>query len=183
MKKEIKDERKVELFVGDLFKLPLKDNSIDIVYTFHALEPNGGNEKPLIRELYRIARKYLIFIEPSFEIASEEGKERMIHHGYIMNLQEHINSLGYEIIKIEPFGLDANPMNPAQTILVKKCNNDTDNNNVSDPLCDPITGSDLERIGNALYSPEALLSYPIINGVPCLLENYAVVTTKMKQYQ
>ncbi|MDO5381032.1 MAG: methyltransferase domain-containing protein [Acidaminococcaceae bacterium] len=32
----------VHLFVGDLFNIPLADNSIDLVYTCHAIELNGG---------------------------------------------------------------------------------------------------------------------------------------------
>ena len=32
------------LFVGDLFEIPLADESIDVVYTSHSLEPNGGRE-------------------------------------------------------------------------------------------------------------------------------------------
>lgn len=39
------------LFVGDLFKSALEDNSIDIVYTNHLLEPNGGHEKEALEEL------------------------------------------------------------------------------------------------------------------------------------
>jgi SAM-dependent methyltransferase len=34
-----------ELFVGDLFHIPLADNSVDVVYSSHSLEPNGGFEK------------------------------------------------------------------------------------------------------------------------------------------
>jgi len=49
-----------KLFVGDIFETPFVNNSIDIVYTSHALEPNGGMEKQLLAELYRITAKYLI---------------------------------------------------------------------------------------------------------------------------
>ena len=37
---------------GDLFNIPFLDNSIDVVYTSHSIEPNGGNEEPILRELY-----------------------------------------------------------------------------------------------------------------------------------
>ncbi|HOL80730.1 MAG TPA: class I SAM-dependent methyltransferase, partial [Ignavibacteriales bacterium] len=44
----------VNLFVADLFNIPLNDNSIDIVYTNHSIEPNGGREEEALKELYRI---------------------------------------------------------------------------------------------------------------------------------
>ena len=40
----------VELFTGDLFCSPIKDNSIDVVYTCHSIEPNGGKEKDALIE-------------------------------------------------------------------------------------------------------------------------------------
>ena len=47
------DERSVKarLFVGDLFSIPLGDSSIDVVYTSHSLEPNGGKEKMAIKKV------------------------------------------------------------------------------------------------------------------------------------
>ena len=33
------------LVLGDMFELPLEDNAVDIVYTVHAVEPNGGKKK------------------------------------------------------------------------------------------------------------------------------------------
>jgi len=34
----------VKLCTGNLFQIPFSDNSIDLVYTSHSIEPNGGNE-------------------------------------------------------------------------------------------------------------------------------------------
>ena len=52
------------------------------------MEPNGGREKEALLELSRIARKYLVLIEPAYEYASEKGKERMDLHGYVKNLPD-----------------------------------------------------------------------------------------------
>jgi ubiquinone/menaquinone biosynthesis C-methylase UbiE len=41
---------------GNIFSLPFLHNSIDIVYTSHSIEPNGGKENLLLKELYRVAR-------------------------------------------------------------------------------------------------------------------------------
>jgi ubiquinone/menaquinone biosynthesis C-methylase UbiE len=78
--------KNVNLFTANLFEIPLLDNSIDIVYTSHSLEPNGGKEKQALKELFRIAKNYIVLLEPSYELASTDARERMINHGYITNL-------------------------------------------------------------------------------------------------
>ncbi len=70
----------VELFVGDLFNSPILDDSIDVVYTLHSLEPNGGREKEALVELYRITNKYLVLFEPLYELASGETNGRTRLH-------------------------------------------------------------------------------------------------------
>lgn len=93
----------IEFFTGNLFSIPLADESIDIVYTSHSIEPNGGKEEYALRELYRITKKYLILLEPDFERASETAQARMISNGYITNLNQTIKNLGYQVILDEPF--------------------------------------------------------------------------------
>lgn len=162
------------LFIGDLFCTPLKDSSIDIVYTSHSIEPNGGKEKEALEELYRITNKYLILLEPSYEFGSEAARERMKSHGYITNLYETAKNLGYDIIEHKLFEISANPLNPTGLIIIKKmCDS-----KVVNPLCCPITKSDVLEKNNAYFSEDSLLAYPILDGIPCLLAQNAIIATK-----
>lgn len=164
----------IELFTGDLFCSPLKTNSIDIVYTSHSIEPNGGREKEALEELYRITNKYLILLEPSYELASEEARQRMKKQGYITNLYNTAKELGYNIIRYELFGISMNNLNPTGLMIIKKETNDK----ISNPICCPITKSDLIFKNNAYFSEESLLAYPVIKDIPCLLSQNAIIATK-----
>lgn len=176
-KKFLRDELNistVELFTGDLFSSPLVDNAIDIVYTSHSIEPNGGREYEALRELYRIAGKYLVLLEPGYEFSTEEAKERMIRLGYVTNLYQAACELGYKIIEHRLFGIHSNDLNPTGLIIIEKKNDKT----VRNALACPITKSKLLRKDDAFFSEESLLAYPIIGGIPCLLPQNAIVATK-----
>lgn len=41
----------VNLFVANLFHIPLVDSSMDLLYTCYAIEPNGGKEKEILQEI------------------------------------------------------------------------------------------------------------------------------------
>lgn len=78
----------VELATGNLFELPFEDNSVELVFTFQAIEPNRGREEEALKELYRVSNKYLVLIEPCYEIANDEAKKRMDQNGYIRGLYQ-----------------------------------------------------------------------------------------------
>lgn len=172
-------KKNINLFMGDLFNIPIKDNSIDVVYTSHSLEPNGGKEKELLEELYRITRGYLILLEPAYEFANEEAKTRMISHGYVTRLYETAKKMNLNIISYELYGINSNDLNPTGIMIIKK---NIDNDYIEDPICCPITHTNLEKLGNCYYSNDSMLAYPIINRVPCLTKDNAIVATKMKQF-
>lgn len=164
-----------ELFTADLFEMPFNDNSIDLVYTIHALEPNGGKEVQAIKELYRVSNKYVVLVEPCYEVANEESKERMDKLGYVKGIREIIQTLGYTIIIDEMLENDINPLNKAKIIVIEK----ESIQNVNYALSCPLTKTPLVRLEGCYYSSESLLAYPIINGIPCLLSENAIVATKM----
>lgn len=165
------------LFIADLFNIPLGDSSIDIVYTSHSLEPNGGREKEAIKELYRVAKKYVVLFEPANEFANEEGKERMKKHGYVQNLVNVINELGYELIEYRRFEVYANPLNPTGLYVIKKENNGIEIRKEDDFYC-PVSKKILKEYDDHYYSKDSFISYPKILGIPCLWSQYGILTSK-----
>ena len=162
------------LFIGDLFHVPLSDNSIDVVYTSHSIEPNGGREKEALQELYRVASRYLVLLEPGYELASEEAQKRMEHHGYVRGLKENAESLGYKVKEYRLFDHIVNPLNPTGLLIIEKNAKATA---VQPQFSCPITGALLEKSGDCYFSSESLMAYPIVGGIPCLLSENGILAS------
>jgi len=167
-----KNESSINLFMANLFEIPLPDNSVDIVYTSHSLEPNGGREKDALRELYRVARKYVVLLEPDFVRATVEQKERMVRHGYVQDLARHAKELDYQVIEDRPFDVYINPLNRTGLTVIEKCNEIDD---VEPFFICPVTKTALTNYDTAYFSELSGLIYPIIDRIPCLLESAAIL--------
>jgi ubiquinone/menaquinone biosynthesis C-methylase UbiE len=163
------------LFMGDIFNIPLADNSIDIVYTSHSIEPNRGREKEALLELMRVTKKYLILLEPAYEFATVEAKKRMNKHGYIKNLYPKALSLRLNVIEHRLFDIYSNKLNPTGIIIIEKDRNY--NTIVNNPLICPLTKTPLNRIKGSFFTDMGLVVYPVIDGIPCLLKDYAIIAT------
>lgn len=172
-----KYHKEVNLFVANLFNVPLADNAIDVVYTSHSIEPNGGKEKEALLELYRVCNKYLVLLEPSYELAGEQARKRMKEHGYVTKLVETSTELGFNIIEHRLFDYSSNPLNPTGLIVIEK-ESPTEENNCK--LKCPITLTSLTQVNDhLLFSNESYLSYPVINGIPCLISDNAILTSHL----
>ena len=169
-----KFNQNLTLFTSNLFNIPFPDSSIDIVYTSHSIEPNGGFEKKALMELYRIAKNYIVLLEPDYENGSQQAKERMEKHGYVKNLAQNAKELGYEVIMDRSFEVFFNSLNPTRLTIIKK---NSVNSNNPEFIC-PISKTRLVKLNGNWYSKEAGLLYPEIDGVPCLIEQQAILATK-----
>lgn len=107
------------LFVGDLNSIPLLNNSVDIIYTVHAIEPNTKNASEIIKQLYEVCSKYLILIEPSYELGNQETRDNIDKHKYIKNLIGIINKLDYKVEKYELAPISSYS-NQSAIIIIKK---------------------------------------------------------------
>lgn len=168
------------LCTGDLLSIPFRDSSIDIVYTSHAIEPNGGAEAAILKELYRVARRYVVLLEPGYELAHESARARMDSHGYCRGLAETARRLGFQLVEHSLFPVSLNPENPTALTVIRKPHGVADD--TRSPLACPIHKTPLVEASGVLYSPEGLCAYPVIGGIPCLREGNAVLASQYLEF-
>ncbi|WP_020163065.1 methyltransferase domain-containing protein [Methyloversatilis discipulorum] len=166
--------QQAELFVADLFHIPLADASVDVVYTSHSLEPNGGRERAALQELLRVARRAVVLVEPIYELAGPEARERMAHHGYVRNLKATAEALGCTVADHRLLDFYVNPLNPSGVVSIVK----TDAGEPARPAwrC-PLTHAPLMRSESAFSSPDTGLVYPVLDGIPLLCRDHAVLAS------
>ena len=87
-REKFEDEISASLAVAEMGSIPLADNSMDLIYTNSALEPNRGRESELISELVRVSRDWIVLFEPIYETADPEMQLWMDRHKYIRDLVE-----------------------------------------------------------------------------------------------
>lgn len=164
------------LFVADLFSIPLADNSIDVVYTSHSIEPNGGREREAIHEIMRIARRAVVLVEPIYELAPAEARQRMQSHGYVRNLKETAESLGGRITDYRLLGHCANPLNPSGCVVVEKAAQARP----TAPMWQcPLTGAPMTETGEIYHVEECGVAYPVLRRIPMLRPEHAIIASKI----
>jgi ubiquinone/menaquinone biosynthesis C-methylase UbiE len=166
------------LCTGDLLHIPFADDSIDVVYTSHSIEPNGGNEEPILRELFRVTRRFLILLEPGYELANDEARRRMDFHGYCKNIKGTAEALGYGVLTHKVFPFVSNPLNPTAITIIQK---EVKAGLPANILACPKFKTPLKRIGGMLFSAEALVVYPIVGGIPCLRIENGIFASKYQE--
>ncbi len=165
-------------FCADLFSIPLPDSSIDIVFTSHALEPNGGREVEALREITRVAKKYVVLLEPDYGRASKTAKSRMEKHNYVKDLAGAAKQLGLKICIDEPFGISQNELNPTGLLVIEV---DSKLDNEPEYIC-PLSKAPLKKFKNVFTNSSCGLLYPIVDNVPCLTIDSAIVGTRFGDF-
>lgn len=106
------------LFLGEGTSLPLPDKSVDLLYCVHVLEQVPSRVERCLREMARITRKRILLIEPRYEGANVVQKMRMRRMGYMRNLLEILQGLGWPIEDHPRFEFSDNPLNPSGLTVI-----------------------------------------------------------------
>ena len=174
---EENDLSHVNLAMGTLSEIPFAESSFEVVITSHSMEPNGGREEEILKELYRIAGEYLFICEPCYEIASEEGKARMNSMGYVKNLEGIAKYLGYDVIDNIAIKNTMSALNPSSLLIIKKGQSTSD----YPVYACPSSKKKLIKYKSCYYSEEMLCAYPIIEGIASLRKTSAVICSQLPE--
>lgn len=155
----------LNLAVADIGQLPILDNTVDVVVTVHALEPNYGRESKLIKELGRVSRRFIFLIEPDFEKSSTEQKERMMKLGYVRQLDEVIKKNNFRILDKASLVNNYNEYNQASITIIDTGKTNEEKSHLT--WVDPIQKDKLLPYMNGLRSNLGIW-YPVVNGIPLL---------------
>lgn len=166
------------LFVGDLLNMPLADDSVDVIYSSHSLEPNRGREEQALRECLRVARKAVVLVEPLYELASPAAQARMREHKYVEGLAQVAERLGAIVVDHRLLDYASNPLNPSGVLSLAKSNKPP--RRAPGFWRCPVTGFALESESDLFYAPEAGLAYPVLREVPMLRAQHSIVASKIR---
>jgi hypothetical protein len=167
--------------VADINAIPLNDNSVEIATSSHALEPNGSQLTGLLSELMRVTSGKLVLFEPCYEICSKEGKARMDSLGYIKDLPGVVSKLGGKLLeRIEIKNVD-NPLNPTCCFVIEppagqrsKISSDHKHDYTF-----PGSNEKLVRKGEFYFSNQSGLMFPVIDGIPILKLDTAILASAL----
>lgn len=170
--------RNVRLCTAELQNIPVADSSVDVVYTSHSIEPNGGAEEEILRELYRVTRKYLVLLEPAYDMADDAAKERMRKLGYCTKIRETVGRLEWDVLAHELFPHSVNPMNPTALTIIRKRPEEVSAGEAWDGfVCPKFKVPLVEHHGDVLASRDSWLVYPVLGGIPCLRIGSGIVAS------
>lgn len=169
----------INTFVADMKCIPMRTNSVDVVTSCHALEPNGKDACLILGELFRVAREKLVLFEPSYELNSTEGRERMDRLGYIKNIEQLVVSAGGKVVNIERIQSAINPLNPTACYVIEPPLEKENHVNAGQAFCAPGTEFELERRGSFYVSLNAGVAFPILDEIPILKPEHGILATAL----
>jgi uncharacterized protein YbaR (Trm112 family) len=167
---------KPRLFVGGLENIPIEDNSVDVVYTSHSIEPNRGREIAILRELFRVTRQYLVLLEPSNELGGDDTKRHIEEHKYRVDLHRYAQDLGLNVIEYRLFDHIRNPRNETALMVIAK--QDSMDSYRGDFLACQSCRHGLSYHKGNYFCADCLIVYPEVAGIPCLLKSHGILASR-----
>jgi len=169
-----------KFFTGELEHIALPDNSFDVVFTSHAVEPNHGREREILNELYRVTAGHLIMFEPAYEMVEPKIRERMDYHGYCRGLKDIAQENGWNVVRCELFSGRKDDANPSLILIIEKSKTGTSSAGAAadtKAFASPIGGGTLTLHQGHYFNEEEGLVFPVLSGVPYLTRSAALLAS------
>lgn len=163
----------LRLFVADLFATPLPDGAFDVVYTSHSIEPNRGRERAALEELYRIAGKFLVLLEPAGTLGNEATQDRIRRHGYCTDLHATALELGYTVREHRLFDVCIADANQTELIVLEKP--ETGRAERRPEWSCPQCRRELIAHAGHWFCGECGRVYPVLAGIACLAPSAGIL--------
>ena len=175
----IKQDFNLSTFVADIKKIPMIDKSVDIAISSHALEPNGKSLTSLLSEIFRVSKNKCVFFEPSYEYNSRDGKQRMDKLGYIKDMEGSVKALGGKLIDFKLLKNPVNKKNPTACFVISPPVENFDKFQSDLKFSVPGTNFPLKLSNEFMVSEDTGLVFPILDKIPVLKEDAAILATGM----
>jgi len=164
------------LFVGNVMEISLQSDSFDVVYTSHTIESNRDREKEILSELYRIARRYVVLLEPSNELGNEQSQQRIEEFKYCRDLYRHATELGFKVIEHRLYDYHWSERNQTSLMIIEKGLESQPGRH--DFYACPACRNPLRLHKGNYYCGECFLVFPVIGGIPCLVSLHGILASK-----
>lgn len=177
---------KFQSFVaGSAVSLPYLDNSFDVVFTNGCIEQIKFDTDKAIAECLRVARKKVVFYEPSYELGDSFQKKYMEGRQYFRGMESILNKLGARIVRHEmvPYSFNAFCCYAVTVVDVESVDKAEPKNGASNIAC-PKCRSSLLKTDDGLYCStfECSSIYPVVWDIPCLRPQDGVFASKYIEY-
>lgn len=166
----------LKVFSADIKQIPLHSKCVDVVTSSHALEPNGNSLSTLLKELFRVAKKKLVLFEPSYELNSLEGKQRMDRLGYIKGMESTVVKLGGKMLDIISIK-NSKTLNPTACYVIEPPPTDKASYKNKPTFCVPGTDYILDREEGFFVSKNTGMVYPVLDEIPILKNQNGILAT------
>lgn len=119
-KKRLNFPDNLKLIQADASAIPISDNEYELAYTCHCLEQVPHIFESCLNEIVRIASKYIVLIEPSFEKSNEITKKHIFKKDYIKINNKKLSKIK-NVKKINRFKMPfIQYINGAEIIILEK---------------------------------------------------------------
>ena len=172
---------KIESIVaGSVTDLPYPDNRFDIVYTHYCLEELGGLELKAIGELVRVAKRYVILVEASYEFGHPLQRRKLRARRWNLGLVSAIKALKLKLVRHELVPYCTDDLHHGAIFVIEKQEAGTlaaDDFVVACPKCK----GPIKSKGSFYACKPCGLAFPILEGIPVLTPGNAIVASKFSK--